>query len=245
MMIEDGVDHSSVEGLADTPYVIPDFAVDAANAETPVPVLWWRSVGHSHTAHAVETVIDELAHAAGRDPVEFRMGLLGDHPRDRAVLARAAEAAGWGEALPPGRGRGEALHRSFGTPVAMVADVDTRGGRLRVERVVAAVDCGVAVNPDIVTAQVEGAIGFALSAVTRNAVTFRDGIVEQGNFDDYNPTRMSEMPAVEVHILPSEAAPTGIGEPGVPPLAPAIANAIFAASGKRLRSLPLDLAALG
>ena len=143
-----------------------------------------------------------------------------------------------------GRGRGFAFHHSFNTSVAMVADVATKAAKLKVERIVAAVDCGVAIDPDVVTAQIEGAIGFALAITLRNQVTFRDGMVEQSNFDDYEPTRMREMPKVEVHIVKSTERPTGIGEPGVPPLAPAIANAIAASTGKRLRSLPLDLSTL-
>jgi isoquinoline 1-oxidoreductase beta subunit len=243
--IKDGLDHSSVEGAADTPYEIDGFEVEAYHPTSPVPVLWWRSVGHSHTAHAMETVIDELAHLAGRDPVDFRLNLLQQHPREAAVLRLAADRAGWGEPLPEGRGRGVALHYSFYTRVAMVAEVSVDRSAVKVDRVVAAVDCGVAVNPDIVAAQVEGAIGFALSSVLRNQVTLNKGVVEQSNFDDYEPTRMREMPAVEVHIVPSTEAPSGIGEPGVPPLAPAIGNAIFAVTGKRLRSLPFDLGAIG
>lgn len=244
-VVHDGVDHSSVEGAADTPYGIENFLVRVYNAESPVPVLWWRSVGHSHNAHAMETVMDELAHHAGSDPVEFRIALLGDKPRDVAVIRKAAEASGWGESLPAGKGRGFAYHLSFGTRVAMVADIAVDGDRIAVERIVAAVDCGVPVNPDVITAQVEGAIGFALSSVTRNRITLKDGRVEQSNFHDYNPTRMREMPSVEVHILPSTEAPSGIGEPGVPPVAPAIGNAVHAATSRRLRSLPLTLAAPG
>jgi isoquinoline 1-oxidoreductase beta subunit len=242
-VVHNGVDHSSVEGAADTPYRIGNFLVRVYNAESPVPVLWWRSVGHSHTAHVMETVIDELAQRASRDPVEFRIALLGDKPRDVAVIRKAAEASGWGQSLPAGKGRGFAYHFSFGTRIAMVADVAVYGDEIAVERIVAAVDCGVPVNPDVITAQVEGAIGFALSSVTRNRITLKDGRVEQSNFHDYNPTRIREMPSVEVHILPSTEAPSGIGEPGVPPLAPAIGNAVHAATDKRLRSLPLTLAA--
>jgi isoquinoline 1-oxidoreductase beta subunit len=193
----------------------------------------------------METVIDELAHLAGRDPVAFRLDLLRQHPRDAAVLRLAAEKGGWGQSLPHGRGRGVAVHQSFNTRVAMVAEVTVARGALKVDRIVAAVDCGVAVNPDIVAAQIEGAVGFALSAVLRNQITLTNGVVDQGNFHDYQPTRMSEMPRVEVHIVRSEAPPTGIGEPGVPPLGPAIGNAVFATTGKRLRSLPLDQKALG
>jgi isoquinoline 1-oxidoreductase beta subunit len=243
-MVENGVDATSVEGLADTSYVIPDFRVEVHNAREGVPVLWWRSVGHTHTAQAVEVFVDELAHAAGRDPLRYRLDLLRDAPREAAVLRLAAEKAGWGGTSPAGRGRGVAVHKSFDSYVGMVADVSVDGGSLKVERIVAAVDCGIPVNPDVIAAQVEGAVGFALSSVLRNRITLQDGLVQEANFDAYEPTRMSEMPKVEVHIVPSTADPTGIGEPGVPPLAPAISNAVFAATGKRLRSLPLDLASL-
>jgi isoquinoline 1-oxidoreductase beta subunit len=192
----------------------------------------------------MEVFVDELARAAGQDPVAYRLALLTGAPREAAVLRLAAEKAGWGRTMPRGRGQGVAVHKSFGTYVAMVADVAVEGSGLKVERIVAAVDCGIAVNPDVIRAQVEGAVGFALSSVLRNRITLQDGAVQEANFDAYEPTRMSEMPLVEVHIVPSTEAPSGIGEPGVPVLGPAVANAAFAATGKRLRSLPLDLAAL-
>jgi isoquinoline 1-oxidoreductase subunit beta len=242
--VKDGVDHSSVEGVADTPYALADFSVDVHNAKSAVPVLWWRSVGHSHTAHVMETMIDELAQLAGQDPVASRLKLLAQQPRDAAVLRLATQKAGWGGALPKGQGRGVAYHQSFNTRIAMVAEVSAAHSALKVDRIVAAVDCGVAINPDVVTAQIEGAIGFALSSALRNQVTLNKGMVEQRNFDDYEPTRMREMPKVEVYLVESTAAPSGIGEPGVPPIAPAIGNAIFAATGKRLRSLPFDLKTL-
>jgi len=244
MMVRNNVDAGSVEGVADTPYAIADFRAEVHNAKEGVPVLWWRSVGHSHSAQVMEVVVDELAHAAGQDPVEFRFRLLRGVPRHAAVLRLAADRAGWGESLPPGRGRGAAVHRSFGTSVAMIADVTVADGSLRVDRIVAAVDCGIPVNPDVIAAQVEGAVGFALSSVLRNRITLERGVVQESNFDSYEPTRFSEMPRVEVYIVPSTEPPTGIGEPGVPTVAPAITNAVFAATGKRLRSLPLDLAAL-
>ena len=239
-----GIDSTSVEGAADMSYAIPNFHAEVHNGKEGTPVLWWRSVGHSHTAQAVEVFIDELAHAADRDALQFRLDLLKDAPREAALLRLAAEKAGWGQTMPKGQGRGIAVHRSFGSQVAMVADVTVRDGALKVDRIVAAVDCGIPVNPDVITAQVEGAVGFALSSVLRNRITFEDGVVQETNFDAYEPTRMSEMPRVEVHIVPSTADPTGIGEPGVPCLAPAVSNAVFAASGKRLRSLPLDLTSL-
>ncbi len=241
MAVKNGVDASSVEGIVDTPYAL---GVDVHNAKSAVPVLWWRSVGHSHTAHVMETMIDELAHLGGKDPVAFRLGLLAQQPRDAAVVKLAAEKSDWNGSVPKGRGRGIAYHRSFNTRIAMVAEVSPAPPAIKVERIVAAVDCGVAINPDIVTAQIEGAIGFALSAALRNQVTLNKGVVEQSNFDDYEPTRMREMPKVEVHIVKSTAAPSGIGEPGVPPIAPAIGSAIFAATGRRLRSLPFDLKTL-
>ncbi|MGE7414000.1 molybdopterin cofactor-binding domain-containing protein [Methylobacterium tarhaniae] len=245
MMVKDGVDATTVEGASDTPYALPAYRFEVHNAREGVPVLWWRSVGHSHTAQAMEVFIDELAHAAGQDPVAYRLGLLRQAPRLSAALALAAEKAGWSaRKTKPGRGYGVAAHESFGSYVAMVADVSAEAGKVKVNRIVAAVDVGVAVNPDIIRAQVEGAVGFALSAVLRNKITFKDGEVQEKNFDAYEPTRMSEMPKVEVHIVPSAAAPTGIGEPGVPVLGPAISNAVFAATGQRLRSLPLDLTAL-
>jgi isoquinoline 1-oxidoreductase beta subunit len=244
MMVVNGIDATSVEGVADTAYAIPNFRTEVHNAKDGVPVLWWRSVGHTHTAQAMEVFVDELARAAGQDPVQYRLGLLKDAPREAAVLRLAAEKAGWGQTMPRGRGQGVAVHKSFGTYVAMVADVTVDGGSLKVDRIVAAVDCGIAVNPDVIRAQIEGAVGFTLSSVLRNRITLQDGAVQEGNYDAFEPTRMSEMPLVEVHIVPSTIDPTGIGEPGVPTIAPAIANAAFAATGKRLRSLPLDLAAL-
>lgn len=236
---KEGLDATSVEGIADTPYAIRDMAVTQHNVDSAVPVLWWRSIGHTHTAYAMETLIDELAKASSVDPLAFRLRLLKDDTRNVAVLQLAAKKAGWGEALPAGRGRGVAFHKSFGTRVAMVAEVTAAANSFKVDRIVAAVDVGVAINPDIVTAQIEGAIGFALSMVLRNAITLRDGMVEQSNFDDYEPTRMREMPKVEVHIVPSTEPPSGIGEPGLPPVAPAVGNALAAVTGQHRRSLPL------
>ncbi|WP_349371126.1 xanthine dehydrogenase family protein molybdopterin-binding subunit [Salinarimonas sp.] len=244
LIVADGVDATSVEGARETPYRIANRSVEVHDTREQVPVLWWRSVGHTHTAHAVETMIDELATAAGQDPVAYRLGLMEEGAREAAVLRLAAEKAGWdGPGPGGGRGRGVSVHTSFGTACAMVADVSVEGGVIRVDRVVAAVECGVPVNPDVIRAQIEGAVGFGLSSVLREAVTLEDGRVRETNFDAYRPTRFSEMPRVEVYIAPSQNDPSGIGEPGVPTLAPAIANAVFAATGRRLRSLPLDLAA--
>jgi isoquinoline 1-oxidoreductase subunit beta len=244
-VVRNGVDGTTVHGIADTLYAIPNFRVTAHNGTEGVPILWWRSVGHSHTAHAMEVFIDELAHAAGKDAVAFRLGMLQANPRHAAVLQLAAQKAGWGETLAKGRGRGIAVHQLQKTSVAMVADVTVTGGKLKVDRIVAAADVGIVINPDIVKAQIEGAVGFALSSVLRNQITLKNGEVQQANFDTYEPTRIGEMPKVDVYVLPSGADPTGIGEPGLPCLAPAIANAVFAATGVRLRSLPLDLASLG
>jgi len=246
MMIKDGVDAVSVEGAANLPYGIPAKRVELHTpADISVPVLWWRSVGSTHTAYSTETFIDELSGIAGQDPVAYRLALLDKHPRHAGVLKLAAEKAGWGQPLPAGaagtrRGRGIAVHESFGSYVAEVAEVTVNAdGSFSVDRVVCAVDCGIVVNPDIVRAQAEGGVGFALSAVLHGAITLKDGAVEQSNFHDYAPIRINEMPKVEVHIVPSAEKPTGIGEPGVPPLAPALANALAAATGKRIRSLPI------
>jgi len=189
--------------------------------------------------------IDALARAAGRDPVAFRLALLKGRPRKAEVLRLAAEKGAVGDRLPPGRGRGIAVHDGFGSFVAMVAEVAVaKDGAVKVERVTAAVDCGIAVNPDVVRAQIESGVAYALSAAFRQQITFTGGVVDQANFDTFEPLRFSEMPKVEVHIVPSSAPPSGIGEPVVPAVAPAVTNAIFAATGKRLTSLPWNLAAL-
>jgi isoquinoline 1-oxidoreductase beta subunit len=238
VMVKDGVDETSVEGAATMPYTIPNLEVELHTTQVGVPVLWWRSVGNTHTAYANEVFLDELAHAAGKDPVEFRREMLKD-PRHLGVLNLAAEKAGWGKPLPAGKGRGVALHKSFGTYVAQVAEVSVApNGKVKVDRVVCAVDCGVAVNPDVIKAQMEGAIGFGIGAVLYGAITLKGGQVEQSNFFDYQVLRIEDMPAVEVYIVPSSEAPSGVGEPGVPPVGPALSNAVFAASGKRIRSLP-------
>jgi isoquinoline 1-oxidoreductase beta subunit len=250
-MIKNGVDETSVEGAANLPYTIPNILVDLHTPENiDVPVLWWRSVGSTHTAYSTETFIDEIAAATGRDAVAYRLDLLKQHPRHTAVLKLAAEKARWGTPLPAAangekRGRGVAVHESFHTFVAQVAEVTVASdGTIKVDRVVCAVDCGIVINPDNVRAQIEGGIGFALSAALHGAITLKDGVVEQSNFHDYVPIRINEMPKVEVHIVSSSEKPTGIGEPGVPPLAPAVANAIAAATGKRIRRLPISSAEL-
>ena len=238
-MIQNGIDPTSVEGIADMVYPVPNLRVELHTIDLQVPVLWWRSVGHTHTAFVMETMIDELAARAGRDPVEFRRAHLSKSPRHLAVLELAAEKAGWGSPLPAGRARGIAVHESFNSVVAEVAEVSVEGGKPQVHRVTCAVDCGIAINPDIVTMQMESGIGFALAAALTGEITLTDGVVDQGNFDRYEVLRIDQMPKVEVHIVPSEAAPTGVGEPGVPPLAPAVANALFQLTGNRVRKLPL------
>jgi isoquinoline 1-oxidoreductase beta subunit len=239
-MVVDGIDATAVEGVADMPYAIPNLAVELHTTQVGVPVLWWRSVGHTHTAFSVEVFMDELASAAGRDPVELRRTLLSGRPRHRGVLDLAAEKAGWSSPLPAGRSRGVAVHQSFDTFVAQVAEVSVADdGVFRVERVVCAVDCGTPVNPEIIRAQMEGGIAFGLSAALEEAVTLEAGRVRQSNFNSYKLLRFHRMPDVEVHIVPSTEKPTGVGEPGVPPIAPAVANAVFAATGRRFRRLPL------
>ncbi len=216
-------------------------SVELSTTQIGVPVLWWRVVGSSHTAFAVEAFIDEVAHAAGQDGFTFRRKLLDQHPRMKAVLELAADKAGWSTPLPPGKGRGIAVAEAFKTYVAQVAEVSVdKDGQVKVDRVVCAVDCGTPINPDIIAAQMEGGIGFGLGAVLYGAITLKDGRVEQDNFNSYRVLRMNEMPKVEVHIVPSTEPPTGVGEPGVAPLGPAVANAIFAATGKRHYVLPFS-----
>jgi isoquinoline 1-oxidoreductase beta subunit len=238
-MAMDMPDKNQIEGAFDLPYAIPNLSVRQIRSKTPVPVGSWRSVGHSYNAFFTECFIDELAHAARQDPFEYRRGLLAAHPRHKAVLELAAAKAGWGQPLPAGRARGIALHESFASIVAEVAEVSLEGGQPRVHRVVCAVDCGTVVNPDTVEAQMQGAIVFGLSAALYGRITLKNGRVEQNNFPDYEVVRMAQMPVIETHIVPSAEAPGGVGEPGTPPIAPAVANALFALNGQRLRQLPL------
>lgn len=241
VMIKDGVDATSVEGVADSPYLkrVSNHQVNLHTVKATIPVLWWRSVGHSHSAFAMESLIDELAHAAKQDPLEYRRALLKDHPRHLAALNLAAEKAEWSKPLPKGVSRGIAVHESFGSFVTQVAEVSVVEGEVKVHRMVTAIDCGLAVNPDSLKAQMESSISFGLGAALFSEITFKEGQVQQSNFHDYQVLRMKDMPKVEVYIVQSTEKMGGVGEPGLPPVAPAVTNAIFAATGKRIRSLPI------
>jgi isoquinoline 1-oxidoreductase beta subunit len=236
-----GVDASSVEGARDLPYRIANLEVRYSQLESVVPVGFWRSVGHSHTAFAVECFLDEVAAAAGKDPVQFRLDLLPGEARERRVLQAAAERAGWGTPLGPGRGRGVAVHGSFGSFAAHVAEVEVVDGRVRVRRVVCAFDCGIVVNPEIVRQQIESSVVLGVSAALKERVGLTKGRVAQSNFHDYPILTMAETPVVEVLLVPSGDDPGGVGEPATPPIAPAVANAVFAATGQRVRRLPIEL----
>ena len=242
--VKDGVDHFSVEGIADTPYSL-NLAVGLSDFQTPIPVLWWRSVGHSQSGYVMESLMDMAAEAAGQDPLAFRLAHLDESDPNQArfagVLKLAAEKAGWNGSKPgQGKGRGIAVHKSFNSYVAQIADVSVnQAGAISIDKVTCAVDCGIAVNPDVIRAQMEGGIGYGLGAVMRNEITLNAGVVQQGNFPQYEPLRIKDMPDVEVHIVDSNEAPTGVGEPGLPPAGPALANAIYAATGKRITNLPM------
>ncbi|MGQ9920870.1 MAG: xanthine dehydrogenase family protein molybdopterin-binding subunit [Desulfobacca sp.] len=239
--LKKGYDPNTVDGILPFPYACPHFRLTAVRTDTPIPVGFWRSVGHSHNAFTVECFLDELAHMARQDPLAFRLAHLPPASRAARLLTLAAEKAGWGTPLPPGWGRGLAQHFSFGSYVAQVAEVtvDQDTGRIQVQRVVCALDCGQVVNPDTVVAQMEGGILFGLSAALHEEVHFVNGGVATKNFHDYRLLTLPETPAIEVYPAPNGAPPGGVGEPGVPPIAPAVANAVFAASGQRLRRLPL------
>ena len=239
--IKNGIDNTSVEGAANLPYAIPNLQVTWAMENGEVPVGFWRSVGSSQNAYVTECFIDELAHAAGKDPFEFRRNLLALHPRHLGVLQLAAQKAGWDTPPPAGRARGIAVAEAFGSYCAQVAEVSVDRGQVRVHRVVCAIDCGMVVNPDTVVAQMESAIVYGLTAALKGEIVIRDGRVEQSNFNDYPLLRMDEMPDVEVHIVKSIEAPGGVGEPGTPPIAPAVANAVFAITGKPVRRLPIRI----
>ncbi len=237
--IKSGVDGTSVEGAANLVYEVPNAAVDLHSPRSPVPVLWWRSVGHTHTGFVVESFIDELAQAAGKDPYAYRRELLAGKERHLGVLELAAQKAGWGTPLPAGRARGIAVHASFGSFCAQVGEVSIQDRAITVHRVVCAVDCGRAINPETIRAQMEGGIVFGLSAALYGQVTMKQGRVQQSNFHDYPVLRLNSMPVVEVHIVPSTERPSGIGEPGTPLMAAVLGNALFTLTGQRVRSLPL------
>lgn len=241
LMAADTPDKNQIEGAFDIPYDIGHIDVRQIRPQVHVPVGSWRSVGHSYNAFFTECFVDELAHAAGQDAVAWRHERLSHHPRHRAVLALAASKAGWGQPLPAGRARGVALHESFGSICAQVAEVSVSEGRVRVHRVVCALDCGVVVNPDTVEAQMQSAIVYGLSAALFGEITLAQGRVAQANFHDYDAVRLAHMPVIETHTVPSTAAPGGVGEPGTPPIAPAVCNALFALTQRRIRALPIRL----
>ena len=238
---EMGLDGTSVMGAADLPYAIPHLEVDWVWSDPGIPIGWWRSVGSSQNAFVVEAFLDEVAHAAGRDPLAFRLALLAGKPRHRAALERAAKEAGWGEAPPPGRARGIAVHECFGSIAAHVAEVSVADARVRVHRVTCAVDCGLAVHPGLIAAQMEGAAIIALTATLKGGVTIERGAVAQTGFHDHPLLGIAEAPEVAVHIVPSDGPVGGIGEPGIPPVAPAVANAVAALTGQPVRALPIRL----
>jgi isoquinoline 1-oxidoreductase beta subunit len=242
VLVKDGIDGTMTEGVVDTPYSIPNMQVDVHHPDVNVPVLWWRSVGHTHTAFVMETLIDELARSAKQDPIAYRLSLLDPkHVRHRAVLNLARERSGWAKPVAAGRGRGIAVHESFGSVCAHVAEVSLQDKQIRVHKVTSVIDCGTAVNPLTIEAQVQSAMVYGLTAALYGEITLKDGRVDQSNFGDYPLLRLNEMPEIAVHIVPSTADPTGVGEPGTPPIAPAVANAVAALTGKRLRKLPFDV----
>lgn len=238
-MLKAGVDEASTEGVHNTPYQVSDFDLRVTHPESAISVLWWRSVGHTHTAYVMETMIDELAVATGTDPVQFRLKHLAKDARERAVLELAAQKANWGNTSEPNRFQGIAVHSSFGSFVATVAEVSKASdGSIKVERCVVASDCGTVINPDVVRAQLEGGTGFGLSSILGESLDIEQGGAVQQNYDSYSILRIDGMPRIETHLLASTQNPTGIGECAVPPIGPALANAIFKATGKRVRELP-------
>lgn len=241
-MVQDGIDPTSVEGVTESLYTIPNHGIGLSDFQTPTPILWWRSVGHTHTGYVMETLMDMLATETGQDPIEMRLAMLDPAGTNQARMIEAIklvrEISGWEK----GDKRGFAAHLSFNTCVAVVADVTVEDTSVHVNKLFMAVECGVAVNPDVIRAQMEGGAGYALCAAFRNEITLTDGEVDQFNFPDYELLRNAEMPAIEVAIVQSNNAPTGVGEPGVPPTAPAVANAIFAKTGKRITDLPMTKA---
>jgi len=242
--VKDGVDVSSVEGTAENPYAIPGMHIGLTDAAPATTVNYWRSVGHSHNAYVMETMMDVAAAAAGQDPVSFRLAYLpgdtADQRRKADVLKLAAENAGFGKPLPDGHFHGVAVHKSFGTYCAQICEISIdEDDYVQIEKYTAAVDCGVAVNPDVIKAQVEGAIGFGVGHIMRDQITLDGGVVVQQNFPDYEPLRMRDIKAIEVHIVKTNEAPSGIGEPGTPPAGPALANAIAASGRDLVTHLPM------
>lgn len=246
-IVQNGIDHSSVGGVNGSPYLnaVPDHSIELHTTSVGVPVLAWRSVGNTHTCFVMETLIDELATLAAKDPVVYRRSLLKDHPRHLAALNLAAEKAGWEKPLTSGRYRGIAVHEAMGSYVTQVVELSLAEGKISIHRVVCAIDCGLAVNPDGVVAQIESGIIFGLTAALYGEITLANGQVKQSNFHDYRILRMNETPKIEVYIVPSTGKMGGAGEPGVPPIAPALVNALFAATGKRIRKLPVSTDELG
>jgi isoquinoline 1-oxidoreductase beta subunit len=242
---QNGLDFDAVQTAVDPPYVIPNFHVDYVRVEPPgIQTTWWRGIGAAHNVFVVESFIDELAHAAKRDPLTYRKALM-TNPRALGVLALAAEKAGWGKPLPARWGRGISVQFAFGTYLSQVAEVEvTPDGSIEVHRIVCAADCGIVINPDTIAAQVEGGTLFGLTAVLYGAITLKNGRVEQGNFHDYRPIRMNEVPVIETHLVKSVESPGGFGEAPTAAVAPAVTNAIFAATGTRIRTLPIDRALL-
>jgi len=247
---KDGLDPDTTEGAINLVYALPNMHVEYVRVEPPgIPTAFWRSVGPSHNVFVTESFIDELAAAAKQDPVAYRLALLDKNPRAKAVLALAAEKAGWGQSLPARGaarvGRGVSLQSVFATYMAQIAEVEvSKDGAVRVRRVVCAVDCGTVVNPDTVQAQIQSAVIFGITAALYGEITVKNGRVVQTNFDTYQILRMNEAPAIEVHIVRSAEPPGGMGEAGTSAIAPAVTNAVFAATGKRLRKLPIDTTAL-
>jgi len=234
------VSRNAVEGVSTMPYSLANFLCDYHAVDAGIPVTYWRSVGYSQNTYFLESFLDELAAAGGKDPVELRLRMLADVPRLRAALELAADKAGWGKPLPAGHGRGVSVVNNVGSFTAQIAEVSINAGKLRVNRVVCAVDCGQVVNPAGVEQQIQSAIVFGLTPALKGGITIDRGRVQQGNFHQYEVLRIEEMPVIEVHMIPSTAAPGGIGEAGTPGIAPAVINAIFAATGKRVRRLPIQ-----
>jgi isoquinoline 1-oxidoreductase beta subunit len=245
-LFKNGLDADAVEAAAEPPYAFPNIHVDYVRVEPPgVPTAFWRGVGPTHNVFIVESFIDELAAVAKQDPVAYRKALLGHNPRALGVLNLATQKAGWGRSLPSGWGRGVSLQFAFGSYLSQVAEVEVAAdGSIRVRRLVCAVDCGLAVNPDTIAAQMEGGSIYGLSAVLYGAITLSNGRVEQSNFHDYRPVRIDECPVIETHLVKSDESPGGVGEAATAIVGPAVTNAIFAATGKRIRTLPIDTSLL-